>query len=222
MRTIIVLTILLYSFLVSASSTPLSSGLYHLTWVYGNENNYKTITGVVGDINKRGGDYFFVNRTDQQSNDEVYLYLNKNSGTVFYKHEQIEGGPTIGWADFTIDNGVLLIEAPTTKNFYDDISGGNDKKVKYKVGQKFPSQKSGKKARESIPFTIINKISFKVECAKYFKINQKSDGNRPKNDPMQDYNDRVLLSNYGLCNAILNKHPPQYIMGGWMLFEKIQ
>lgn len=222
MRTIIALPILLYSFLASANSTTLESGLYHLTWVYGNENNYKTITGIVSDINKNGGDYFFVNRTDQQSNDEVYLYVNKNSGTVFYKHEEIEGGPTIGWADLKIDNGVFLIEVPTTKNFYDDTSGGSDKKVKYKVGQKFLGQQNGRNISENIPFTIINDISFKVECTKYFKINQKSGGNRPENDPMQDYSDLVLLSNYGLCNAILNKYTSLYIMGGWMLFEKIQ
>lgn len=59
MRTIIALPILLYSFLSSANSTPLSSGLYHLTWVYGNENNYKTVTGVVSDISKKGGAIIF-------------------------------------------------------------------------------------------------------------------------------------------------------------------
>ncbi|KKC62286.1 hypothetical protein WG82_18130 [Citrobacter amalonaticus] len=230
LRTIIALPMLLYSFLTSASasasasasSTSLGSGLYHLTWVYGNENNYKTITGVVSDINRHGDDYFFVNRTDQQSNDEVYLYLNKNSDTIFYKHEEIEGGPTIGWADFTIDNGVLLIEVPTTKNFYDYTSGDDHEKIKYKVGRKFLGQKSGKKRLENIPFTIINKTSFKVDCVKYFKVNQKIDGNRPENDPMKDYSDRVLLSNYGLCNVILNKYPPQNINGGWILFERIQ
>lgn len=117
---------------------------------------------------------------------------------------------------------MLLIEAPTTKNFYDDTSGDDDEKVKYKVGQKFLGQQSGKKILENIPFTIINEISLKVDCVKYFKVNQKNDGNRRKKDPMKDYSDRVLLSNNGLYNIILNRHPPQNITGGWVLFKKVQ
>ncbi|WP_261262219.1 hypothetical protein [Serratia fonticola] len=116
----------------------------------------------------------------------------------------------------------MLIETPTIRNFYEDTPESSDEKVKYKVGGRFRGQKNGGKSSENIPFTIINNISFKVGCTKYFKANQKNGGNKPEDDPMQNYSERVLRSNYGLCNAMLNKYPSQAIMAGWMLFEKVQ
>lgn len=219
MKNIILAPIFLCTFSASAAITP---GLYHLVWVNGTENSYKIVKGVVSDTSNINSSYFFVNRTDQQSNDEVYLFIKQKTGTVFYKHEEIEGGPTIGWADFTIDNGILSITPPTTKNFYDNTSGDNNKHIKYKVGVKFSGRTANNSLYEKIPVSVINTNSFKVECTQYFKANQEDGSNRTKSDPMQDFSDRVLLSNDGLCNAIYNKYNPTGIKNGWMFFEKIQ
>ncbi|TBL64994.1 hypothetical protein [Hafnia alvei] len=221
MKIFLVISLFLFPFFSNASTFSLEPGLYHLEWAYGPNDNYKTVAGVVGDIDEVDGFYYLKNKIDDQSNDEVYIVINKGSGAVFFKHEEIEGGPTIGWANIQLNDKSILIDAPTTKNFYDNTDGDSDRNIKYKVGVKFPGSKKTKNTSEIAPIEILKNDVFKIDCSDYFKSNEEHGGNEKKNDPMEDYSSSVLLSNDGLCNSSLNKNNKAEVLKGWMLFKRI-
>ncbi|HEY2454511.1 MAG TPA: hypothetical protein VGI71_18220 [Scandinavium sp.] len=221
MKIFLVIFLFLFPFLSNASDFSLEPGLYHLEWAYGPNDNYKTITGVVGNIDKADGVYYLRNKIDDQSNDEVYIVINKGSGAVFFKHEEIEGGPTIGWASIQLNDKTILIDTPTTKNFYDNTNGDSERDIKYKVGVKFSGNKKAKNTSEIFPIEILKSDAFKVDCSEYFKSNEEHRGKEKRNDPMEDYSSSVLLSNDGLCNSTLNKNNKIEVLNGWMLFKRI-
>lgn len=221
MKIFLVISLFLFPFFSNASTFSLEPGIYHLEWAYGPNDNYKTVAGVVGGIDEVDGVYYLKNKIDDQSNDEVYIVINKGSGAVFFKHEEIEGGPTIGWANIQLNDRSIVIDAPTTKNFYDNTEGDNDRDIKYKVGVKFHGGKKAKNTSEIAPIEILKNDVFKIDCSDYFKSNQEDGGKEKKNDPMEDYSSSVLLSNDGLCNSTLNKNNKFEVLNGWMLFKRI-
>lgn len=222
MKIFIFFCFLFSSFVTNANTLSLIPGIYHLEWAYGKNDNYKIVSGVIGGMEKIGNNYYFKNKMNDQSNDEVYIVIDKTSGFIFYKHEEIEGGPTIGWANILIKDGMIVISPPTTKNFYDNTNGDSDFNVKYKIGNEFPGHKSAKKDLEMIPMQIIKEDSFKVDCQQYFKLNKRSENKRNANDSTQSYSSVVLLSDDGLCNSILNKHNKIEVLNGWMLFKRVE
>lgn len=221
MKMFLAISLFFFPFFSNANVSSLEPGLYHLEWAYGPNDNYKIIAGVVGDVDKVDGFYYLKNKIDDQSNDEVYILINKGSGTVFFKHEEIEGGPTIGWANIQLNDKAILIDTPTTKNFYDNTDGDSDRDIKYKVGFKFPGSKKAENISEIAPMEILKNNVFKVDCSEYFKSNKEPGGKEKKNDPMQDYSSSVLLSDNGLCNSIINKNNKTEVLKGWMLFRRI-
>lgn len=221
MKIFLVTFLFLFPFFSNASVFSLEPGLYHLEWAYGPNDNYKIIAGVVGGVDEVNGVYYLKNKNDDQSNDEVYIVINKGSGAFFFKHEEIEGGPTIGWANFQLNDKAILIDTPTTKNFYDNTDGDSDRYIKYRVGVKFPVNKKAKNTSEIAPIEILKNDVFKIDCSEYFKLNEKYVSKAKRNNPMEDYSSRVLLSNDGLCNSILNKNNKVEVLKGWMLFKRI-
>ncbi|EKS7427542.1 hypothetical protein [Enterobacter cancerogenus] len=221
MKRFSVFILFLFSFFLNASALSLEPGLYHLEWAYGSNDNYKTIPGVVGNIDEVNGTFYFKNKIDDQSNDEVYIIINKASNVVFFKHEEFEGGPTIGWANMQLSDGVLLIHSPTTKNFYDNTDGDSRRTIKYKIGIKFSGVNKANNITEIAPMEILNSDAFKIDCSKYFTLNKNYHKKKKKNNPMEDYSNNVLLSNNGLCNTILNNNNKSEVLNGWMLFKRI-
>ncbi|CFR14365.1 Uncharacterised protein [Yersinia frederiksenii] len=65
------------------------------------------------------------NELNTQSNDEVYMQVKSGDISLFYKNEEVEGGPTIGWSDAQQVNGGLLLNASTVRSFY--VEGGGAK-----------------------------------------------------------------------------------------------
>ena len=106
MKIFLVIFLFLFPLLSNASAFSLEPGLYHLEWAYGSNDSYKTIAGIVGNVDEVDGFYYLKNKIDDQSNDEIYIAINKGSGAVFFKHEEIEGGPTIGWANIQLNDKV--------------------------------------------------------------------------------------------------------------------
>ncbi|MGJ3448283.1 hypothetical protein [Enterobacter sp. PTB] len=221
MKIFLVIFLFLLPFFSNASTLSLEPGLYHLEWAYGPNDNYKTVAGVVGDIDEVDGVFYLKNKIDDQSNDEVYIVISKYSDVVFFKHEEIEGGPTIGWANIQLNDKTIVINTPITKNFYDNTDGDSDRDVKYKVGIKFPGNNKSKNTPEIAPIEILKNDVFKIDCSEYFKSNEDYGSKEKKNDSMQDYSSSVLLSSDGLCNSTLNKSNKVEILNGWMLFKRI-
>lgn len=232
MKAFLVILLFLVSFCSSANDLSLVPGVYHLEWAYGPNDNYKIVPGVVGNVHKIDGffylkkeEFFPSNDTREevfQSNDTVYIVIGNDSSLAFYMHDELDSGPTIGWANVHVNKRTLIIDNPTTKYFYNDAVGDNFQAIKYRVGVKFAGDEI-KNVTENVPVEILKKDAFKVDCNEYFKLNERY-GNRKENErnnPMDDYSRRVLLNYDGLCNYIVNKHNKIELLNGWMLFKRI-
>lgn len=226
MKAFLMILLFFVPFYLSANVLSLVPGMYHLEWVYGPNNSYKVVTGAVRGIDEIDGEVYFKNIIDLQSNDEfqsndeVYIVIGNDSSVAFYMHDEIEGGPTIGWANIHLKKGGIIIDNPTTKYFYDDTVGDDYLTIKYKVDVKFAGIKF-KDIIEKVPVERLKNDAFKVDCNEYFKLNKGYDNGDEKNDAMRDYSRRVLLNYNGLCNYIVNKHNKVELLNGWMLFKRI-
>lgn len=204
----------------SAKQDVLNDGLYYAYFVHGTDGNYKLTELMANKPNKINGVNYFINDINLQSNDEVYLMVNDEKYTFFYKHDQIEGGPVIGWANAIFSENKLTVESPTVKDFYSDSSGGAPgKNIKYKVESEFSGVSQKVKYNELVPLQNVSPDAFKVDCNDYFKLNLIGNDYKPfKNDPMAYYDDRVFMNYNGLCNVLLGESK---LKDGWILFKKI-
>lgn len=206
-----------------AEKTSIDDGIYYSYWAYGKINSYKISELIISKPNKIDNSFYFINNTNDESNNEIYMLVKNKNITLFYKHDEIEGGPSIGWDDAKLVGNELTVNAPTVKNFYDDTNGDSDENIRYKIGEKFPGNNRPTKEKEIIPLQKINPNEFKVDCSAYFEVNmQVNNLPKPVDDPMKDYSKKILMNNNGLCNIALDKQPNEQISKGWILFKKIQ
>ncbi|PVZ79333.1 hypothetical protein C9426_33970 [Serratia sp. S1B] len=205
-----------------AENVNIMDGLYYSYWVYGESNNYKITSDMANKPLKIGSDYYFKNNKNTISNDEIYMKVKKNTITFFYKHDEIEGGPSIGWSKATPSASGLLVKTSMVKNFYDITNGFTDGNAKYKVGNEFTDGDIKINISEIIPLEEVNPGEYKVNCFDYFKINSREKGvSALKNNPMRDYSGSVFINYNGICNIVFDKNKPDYIRGGWVLLKKI-
>ncbi|WP_147408177.1 hypothetical protein [Rahnella woolbedingensis] len=85
-----------FSYGCNAQTLHFEDGLYHADWVYGETDNYKTSSLISSKPDKIGSSYYFLNKTNDESNDEIYMSVVSGDVLFFYKHDEIEGGPSIG------------------------------------------------------------------------------------------------------------------------------
>lgn len=133
MKLILITLAFLFSYGCYAQNQNLEDGLYHAYWVYGENDNYKTSSLIASKPDKIGNDYYFLNKTNDESNNEIYASVLNGGVVFFYKHDETEGGPSIGWANATLSDNKITIDSLTVKNFHDSTDGDTDKNIKYKI-----------------------------------------------------------------------------------------
>lgn len=218
MKILFTMLSVLFSFTCQASNNFIDDGVYYLYWVSGEINEYRINDVISSKPVRTGNDYFFINNVSEGSNDEVYLLVRNGIVEIFYKHDEVEGGPSVGWATTKLVDNDLFVDPPTVKNFYDDTAGDTDKSIKIKVGVRFNGNNRPPKEQEIIPLQKINGTEYKVDCVNYFEENVKHNNSKPpKDDPMKDYSKKILINNNAICNRVLGKKPSD----GWVLFKKI-
>lgn len=222
MRKILITLFILFSPESHAGIDSLNDGIYYAYWVYGEINDYKTTSLIASNPTKENNNFYFSNKKNDESNNEIYVLSRAEVILIFYKHDEIEGGPSIGWADAKFNNGRLIVGSPTVKNFYDETAGDINNNVKYKIGEKFTGNNKVQNEKEIIPLQKINHNEFKIDCLDYFNDNYKQNSKHPlKDDPMKNYSKKVLVNNNGLCNLILSQKKNEETHNGWILLKKI-
>ncbi|MDK9605693.1 hypothetical protein [Lelliottia wanjuensis] len=218
MKNLFAMLSLIVSFSCQSAISYINDGVYYSFWVTGDVDKYVANDVMSNDPQKIGNDFYFINNGNKGVNDEVYMLVNNAQIEFFYKHDEIEGGPSIGWATAKLSDNNILVDPPTVKNFYDETVGDVDDSIKYKVGEKFKGNNRSSKEREVIPLRKINDMEYKVDCDVYFEENVKYNNSRPpKDEPMKDYSKKILLNNNGICNFILDNKSSK----GGVLFKKI-
>lgn len=206
MKYMLIILSCLLSYSSQAESITIEDGVYYSYWVRGDIGNYKITDTISNKPNKIGQDYYLINNIDEGSNNEVYMLVQNGNVKFFYKHDEIEGGPSIGWGTAKLIDNKLYLDFPTVKNFYDDTNGDADRSIKYKIGSEFSENDRPGKEKEVIPLQKINPKEYKVDCLAYFDENMKyNKTSYPKDDAMKNYSKKVLINNNSLCNLILDK-----------------
>ncbi|CNI53205.1 hypothetical protein [Yersinia bercovieri] len=220
MNKILFLLLSLISLNVYSLQNKISDGIYYAYWVYGDEYLYDKYPILTNNPSSLNGHFYMKNELNAQSNDEVYMQVKSGDISFFYKHEEVEGGPTIGWSDAQQVNGGLLLDSSTVRSFY--VEGGGGQKTKYFVGDKFEGFSRPLKEREFVPLIELKNSEYKMDCSSYLAANVKkneeiySGGNIWKR-----HEGVVFINGDGICNALFQNNAPVQVKKGWVLFKKL-